>query len=74
MKRAFLLLGLCAVAATTASAQGDAQARLRERFAAAGLAVGSPFPEIDIYDAAGKPVNTSRLKGFTTVVVSGCLT
>lgn len=44
------------------------------RFEANGLNVGDPFPAVDVFDAAGQPFNTSRLKGRYTVLVSGCLT
>ncbi|MCB9383633.1 MAG: hypothetical protein H6509_03390 [Bryobacterales bacterium] len=77
-QRAFAVLALCAALASAARAQdeapGEAQARLRNRFADSGLAVGGAFPAVDVFDAAGGPVNTASLKGFTTVVVSGCLT
>lgn len=39
-----------------------------------GLKVGDPFPEMSIFDAAGKPFNTRSLKGQYTVVINGCLT
>lgn len=38
------------------------------------LSPGDPFPEIDVYDASGKPFNTKSLKGKYTVIVNGCLT
>lgn len=38
------------------------------------LAPGDQFPELDVYDAAGKPFNTSSLKGGHAVIVNGCLT
>jgi hypothetical protein len=39
-----------------------------------GLKIGSPFPEISVFDAAGKPFNTRSLKGQYTVIINGCLT
>jgi hypothetical protein len=39
-----------------------------------GLKVGSPFPELSVFDAAGKPFSTRSLKGQYTVVISGRLT
>jgi hypothetical protein len=72
------LCGLLPLAASQAPAQpagqGDQRARLNESFLASGLAVGKPFPAVAIHDASGKPFNTASLKGFHTVVVSGCLT
>ena len=45
-----------------------------ERFEAAGLEIGKAFPQVDVFDEKGEPYNTKSLKGFFTVVVSGCLT
>jgi hypothetical protein len=39
-----------------------------------GLKVGETFPEMSIFDGAGKPFNTKSLKGQYTVVINGCLT
>jgi hypothetical protein len=44
------------------------------RFAASAPEVGSAFPELDIHDENGQPLNTRSLKGKYTVVVNGCLT
>ncbi len=52
----------------------DPREQLRKQFEATGLKKGSPFPEVDIYDADGKPFNTRSLKGQYTVIVNGCLT
>lgn len=38
------------------------------------LGPGDPFPEVDVYDADGRPFNTKRLTGQYTVLVNGCLT
>lgn len=38
------------------------------------LEPGDPFPQLDIFDAAGNPFNTKSLEGQDTVVVNGCLT
>ncbi len=38
------------------------------------LEAGDPFPQLDIYDAAGNPFNTKRFEGQYTVIVNGCLT
>lgn len=38
------------------------------------LGPGDPFPELEVYDAAGKPFNTKSLTGQHTVLVNGCLT
>jgi hypothetical protein len=77
--RALSLLVACGLlTASSVAAQerrdNERQAQLRARFAASGLTPGKPFPAIDIHDAAGKPFNTASLKGFHTVVVSGCNT
>ncbi len=45
-----------------------------ERFEAAGLEIGKAFPHVDVFDEQGEPHNTKSLKGFFSVVVSGCLT
>ena len=54
--------------------QGGPQGQLNSRFTGSGLEVGKAFPAVDVHDATGKPFNTASLKGFHTVVVSGCLT
>ena len=54
--------------------QGGPQGQLNSRFTGSGLEVGKAFPAVDVHDASGKSFNTSSLKGFHTVVVSGCLT
>ena len=38
------------------------------------LAPGDPFPELEVYDAAGSTFNTNSLQGQHAVIVSGCLT
>lgn len=38
------------------------------------LGPGDPFPELDVYDAVGKPFNTKSLAGQYTVLVNACLT
>ena len=38
------------------------------------LGPGDPFPELDVYDATGKPFNTKSLTAQYTVLVNGCLT
>lgn len=38
------------------------------------LGPGDSFPELDVYDAVGKPFNTKSLTGQYTVLVNGCLT
>jgi hypothetical protein len=43
-------------------------------FDGSGLKTGDPFPEISVFDAAGKPFNTRSLKGQYTVLINGCLT
>lgn len=56
---------------------GDRQGRergMQQRFESSGLKPGDPFPEVDLFDARGKPFNTKSFKGKYTVIVSGCLT
>lgn len=36
--------------------------------------VGEQLPDINVVDAAGKPISTSDLRGKYTVLVFGCLT
>jgi hypothetical protein len=69
----FALFGTAVALAQTPDGAAR-QAQLKARFEASGLAVGKAFPMVDVYDPSGKPVNTASLKGFHTVVVSGCLT
>jgi|GEM_PF-3430711 len=57
--------------ASLVSAQRE---RSDERFAQSGLEVGDPFPAVTVHDATGAAFDTASLKGFRTVVVSGCLT
>ena len=38
------------------------------------LKPGDTFPQVEVFDAAGKPFSTKSLKGKYTVVVNGCLT
>ncbi len=70
-------LALCLVA-SAAPAQQPAEVTPREmvsrQFEASGLKVGSEFPDLQIYDAAGKPFQTSELRGGYSVLVTGCLT
>jgi Ca2+-binding EF-hand superfamily protein len=40
----------------------------------AGLKIGSPLPEISIFDADGNAFETADLKGGYSVIVFGCLT
>ena len=58
-----------AVAFTLSTAAGVAQLQRPMP-----LGPGDPFPEVDVFDAAGKPFNTKSLTGQYTVLVSGCLT
>ena len=44
------------------------------RLEASGLKVGSPMPEVTVFDAEGKPFDTKSLKGNYSVIVFGCLT
>ena len=44
------------------------------RLDASGLEVGSPMPEVTVFDQDGKPFETASLKGKYSVVVFGCLT
>lgn len=40
----------------------------------AGLKVGSPAPDVTLYDAGGKDFSLSSLRGSHAVIVFGCLT
>lgn len=64
-------LAILLLFASLASAQ---RARTDERFAQSGLEVGDPFPALTIHNGEGTAFDTASLKGFRTVVVSGCLT
>jgi hypothetical protein len=44
------------------------------RLSRAGLKVGSPLPEVVVFDADGKEFETASLKGGYSVLVFGCLT
>ncbi len=59
---------------TQAPERPEAQRQLQERFSAAGIEAGAPFPEVDVFDAEGNPFNTRSLNGKYTVIVNGCLT
>jgi len=59
---------------TTAEKKLSPKEALERRFQEFPLRVGEAFPEVDIYDDSGKPLNTRSLKGQYTVVVNGCLT
>lgn len=37
-------------------------------------AIGEPLPQVELYDARGKPVRLAELRGSYTVLVFGCLT
>ncbi len=50
------------------------QAQRGDRLARAGLEVGTPLPDITVYDASGSPFNLSRMKEHYSVLVFGCLT
>ena len=75
---AAVLAGVFAVMAAgeTAWAQrgDDPRAALQQRFEASGLREGAAFPDVQIYDAKGHPLQTGELKGSYTVLVTGCLT
>ena len=62
----FAVLGLAfAISATAGIAQSQRPMP---------LGPGDPFPELDVFDAVGKPFNTKSLTGQYTVLVNGCLT
>ena len=44
------------------------------RLDSSGLKVGSPMPEVTVFDEDGKPFETAALKGKYSVLVFGCLT
>lgn len=51
-----------------------AQAQRGHRLARAGLGIGTPLPDVTVYDASGNPFNLSRMKEHYSVLVFGCLT
>lgn len=64
-----LVIGL--LLSAVAAAQPE---RSGSRFGESGLEVGDAFPSVSIHNQQGADFNTKSLKGFLTVVVSGCLT
>jgi len=44
------------------------------RISRSGLVVGSPLPDVTIFDEQGQPFDLKQLKGGHTVIVFGCLT
>ncbi len=44
------------------------------RLARAGIEVGTPLPDVSIFDETGQPFETSSLRGNYSVLVFGCLT
>lgn len=56
--------------------QEDAGARNRviQQFLREAPEVGEPLPDVQIFDADGRPFSLSQLKGHYTVLVFGCLT
>ncbi len=73
---ALTLIGVCFLRAQTSrQASPDRQPGGDQSwFFETGLKAGDPFPEMSIFDAAGRPFNTRSLKGQYTVVINGCLT
>ena len=70
-------MALCMIPAAVPAQQPAAEnprEMVRRQFEASGLRVGSPFPDLQIYDADGKPFRTTDLRGSFTVLVTGCLT
>ena len=64
----FTVMALALAVSTTAGVAQSPRSRSMP------LAPGDPFPELDVYDAAGNPFNTNSLKGNYAVIVNGCLT
>ena len=70
-----LLLTLAGGRAQDAKAKAESpKARVNRQFAAHAPALGSPLPDITIYDARGKKFPLRNLKGSHAVIVFGCLT
>jgi len=44
------------------------------RISRSGLVVGSPLPDVTVFDEQGQPFALKQLKGGHTVIVFGCLT
>jgi cytochrome oxidase Cu insertion factor (SCO1/SenC/PrrC family) len=61
-------------ALTARQSEQNRPGRQQSWFDESGLKIGDPFPEVSLFDAAGKPFNTKSLKGHYTVLVNGCLT
>ena len=70
-------LALCLIASTAPAQQAaeeNPRESVRRQFQASGLEIGSQFPDVQIFDAEGKPFQTADLRGSYTVLVTGCLT
>lgn len=74
-----LLIGLCLTPGSRGQDRPEKKAapspreQVDRRFAS-GPAVGDPLPDVSVYDADGKPFETSQLRGHYSVLVFGCLT
>ena len=76
-RRVVTCLALCLSTATSLAQDRELEnprEAVRRQFRASGLDVGSPFPDVQIHDAAGKPFRTGDLQGSYCVLVTGCLT
>jgi|GEM_PF-545253 len=75
---AAMMLGcLTLLPAATAQDEGEysgGKQGVVDRFNQTGLKVGDPLPDIQCFDAEGKPFKLSELKGQPTLIAFGCLT
>ncbi len=53
---------------------GQREGAGKSRLSQASLKVGSPLPDVTVYDSKGKELKITSLKGKYTVLVFGCLT
>ena len=72
------LLGIALFVAASSQLGHVAHAQERRRDEAAFVterpAVGEPLPDVTVYDASGREVKTSSLRGQHIVLTFGCLT
>lgn len=77
IRKAAISLTLCLIVSTGSAQDASPETgreMVRRQFEASGLKVGSQFPDVEIFDAKGKPFQTSELRGSYSVLVTGCLT
>jgi cytochrome oxidase Cu insertion factor (SCO1/SenC/PrrC family) len=70
----FLVLGLILGVSVPSSFGQQPKKQREEDFVKEKPAVGDPLPDLTVYNANGKEVKTSALRGHYTVLTFGCLT